>query len=150
MAKRFSIDGQAPNGTDKTILALVSATTIRPKIYDWTLGSGATPGDQAAVYVLQRFTVAGTPGAAVTPRPLDPVDPAAAASAGEGVYSAEPTYTADLILLQLALNQRASYRWVPMPGAEITLPNTAANGVGCKSISSTGIFNVSTTIHFEE
>lgn len=149
MARRYSIDGQDTNTAATTILGLTSAATVRPKIYDLTLGSDATPADAAAEYVLQRYTAAGT-STAVTPQALDNGDPAALASAGEA-HSAEPTYTANAIMLQFAVNQRATYRWVAVPGGEIVLPATAANGVGLQVISLSGsAYNVNVCMHFEE
>ena len=149
MARRYSIDGQDTNTAATSILGLTSAATIRPKIYDLVMGSDATPADNAAEYVLQRYTAAGTV-TAVTPAPLDPADPAALASAGEA-HSVEPTYTANLILLQWAQNQRATFRWVAAPGGEIVLPATAANGVGVQVIGIAGsAVNMNVTMHYEE
>ena len=147
--RRYSIDGQDTNTANTTILSLISATTVRPKIYDLVLGSDATPADNAAEYVLQRVTTAGT-ATGVTPAALDPADPAALASSGEA-HSAEPTYTANAIMLQFAVNQRATFRWVAAPGGEIVLPATANNGVGLRVITVAGsAINVNCCIHFEE
>ena len=149
MARRYAIDGQDTNTATTTILGLTSATTVRPRIYDMVVGSDATPADNAAEYVLQRYTAAGT-STAVTPQGLDPGDPAALASAGEA-HSAEPTYTANAILLQWAQNQRATFRWVAAPMGEIVLPATAANGVGVQVIGIAGsAVNTNVTIHYEE
>lgn len=151
MGRRYSIDGQDTNTADtSTILTLVSAATIRPKVYDLILGSDATPADNAAEYVLQRFTTAGTAGTAVTPQALDPADPTSLAASGEA-HSAEPGYTANAIMLQWAQNQRATFRWVASPGGEIICPATAANGVGIKAISVAGsAVNTNACMHFEE
>ena len=149
MARRYAIDGQDTNTAATSILGLTSPATIRPKIYDFMLGSDATRADNAAEYVLQRYTAAGT-ATAVTPKALDPGDPASLAAAGEA-HSAEPTYTADAIMLQFALNQRATFRWVAAPGGEIVLPATAANGVGLQVIGIAGsAVNVNACMHFEE
>ncbi len=148
MGKRYSIDGRDTNTLNTTILALISAATIRPKIYDLIMGSDDTPADNAAEYVLQRFTAPGT-STSVTPQPLDPADPAALASAGEA-HSAEPTYTANQILLQWAQNQRATFRWVAAPGGEIVLPASANNGAGVQVITVTGAVNVNCCVHYEE
>lgn len=147
--RRYSIDGQDTNTAATSILGLTSASTIRPKVYDLVLGSDATPADNAAEYVLQRYTAAGTV-TAVTPQALDPGDPAALASAGEA-HSAEPTYTANAIMLQWAQNQRATFRWVAAPEGEIVLPATAANGVGIQVIGIAGsAVNTNALIHYAE
>lgn len=150
MGRHYSISGQAANTANTTILGLTSAATIRPKVYDLILGSDATPADNAAEYNLQRYTTAGTPAGAVTPQLLDPGDPASLATAGQGVYSVEPTYTANAIMLMWAQNQRATFRWVAAPGGEIILPATAANGVGVRAITVTAAVNTNCCIHFEE
>jgi len=149
MARRYSIDGQDTNTASTSILGLTSAATVRPMIYDLILGSDAAPADNAAEYVLQRYTAAGT-ATAVTPQALDPGDPSALASAGEA-HTVEPTYTANAIMLQFATNQRATFRWVAAPGGEIKLPATAANGVGIKVIGIAGsAVNTNVCMHFEE
>lgn len=149
MARRYAVDGQDTNTAATSILGLTSAATVRPKLYDMVVGSDATPADNAAEYVLQRYTAAGTV-TAVTPQALDPGDPAALASAGEA-HTVEPTYTANAIMLQWAQNQRATFRWVAAPGGEIVLPATAANGVGVQVIGIAGsAVNMNVTFHYEE
>ncbi len=128
MARKYSIDGRDTNTSATTILGLTSAATIRPKLYDFTSGSAATPADNAGEYYIQRSTAAGT-STAVTPQALDTGDPSSLASAGEA-HTVEPTYTANAILLAWTQNQRATFRWVASPGGEIVLPATAANGIG--------------------
>jgi len=148
MGRRYSIDGEDTNTASTTILELRSTTTIRPRVYDLLFGSDATPADNAGDYVLQRTTTAGT-STAVTPQALDPGDPAATATAGKA-HSAEPTYTANAILLHFALNQRATFRWVAAPGGELVLP-AAANGLGLlvSNIAGSAV-NVGSCMHFEE
>lgn len=146
--RRYSIDGQDTNTAATTILELRSTTAIRPAIYDLISGSDATPADNAAEYNLQRTTTAGT-STAVTPQALDSGDPAATATAGEA-HSAEPTYTANAIMLNYMHNQRATFRWVAAPDGEIVLP-AAANGVAIQSITVAGsAVNTGATIHYLE
>ena len=149
MARRYAIDGQDTNTATTSILGLTSATTVRPRIFDLIMGSDATPADNAAKYVLQRYTAAGT-ATSVTPQSIDPGDPAALASAGKA-HTVEPTYTANAIMLHWAQNQRATFRWVAAPMSEIVLPATAANGVGIQSITVAGsAVNTNATILYEE
>lgn len=150
MGRRYSINGtRSVASPTQTLLTLVSAATIRPKIYDLIMGSNATPADNALEWLLQRFTVAGTAGSSVTPAPLDPADPAALASAGQA-HSAEPTYTSAKVLLDVAMNQRSTQRWVAAPGGELISPATAANGIGVQPIHASFTGSVIATIHFEE
>jgi hypothetical protein len=142
------------NRTASTSASLGSwvADATRPrrlKIYDLMLGSEATPADAALLWLLQRCTTAGTV-TGVTPQPLDPADAATESDAGENA-SAEPTYTANAVQLAIALNQRATFRWVAQPGGEIVTPATASNGVGIQTPTiSTGTPVITATIHAEE
>jgi len=147
---RFAVDGQDTSTAATTLLGLTGAATVRPKIYDFTLGSNATPADNAVEYALQRTTVAGTTGTAITPTPLDPLT-IAAVTACQEAPTVEPTYTANIILFQWAQNQRATYRWVAAPGGELIFSAAAAAGIGVQVISIAGsavIYRM--TIHFEE
>ena len=149
---RYSLDGQDTNTAGTTILYMIGDTTIRPRVYDLILGSDATPADNAAEYVLQRISAEhGTPGgSAVTPRPLDFDDPASVVTAVEAP-TGEPTYTADVIVLQWAQNQRATFRWVAAPGGEIVVPALAGDGVGIQCITIAGAaVNTNAMMHFME
>lgn len=149
MARNYSISGaRAVASPTKTLLGLTGGTTIRPQLFDLIVGSTATPADNALEFILQRYTAAGT-STAVTPEPLDPADPAAIATAGVN-HTVEPTYTAGKILMDLAMNQRATQRWVPAPGREIKAPATAANGLGLQPVHSSFTGSVTGTIHFED
>lgn len=149
MARRYSGVGARAVGTNLTVLSLESAATIRPEIYEVLIGSGATPGDLATIFHLERFTAVGTEGSGFTPHAIDPADPAALADYGVA-HSAEPTYTANAILYKLPLNQRATYRWVAAPGSGFKAPDTALNGIGLQSQSSGGVVVHEATILHEE
>ena len=146
--RRYAITHQTPAGTNLTILCLVGVATTRGRIYDIVIGSDATPADIATEFNLIRGTVSGT-GTGVTPRALDPGDPAALL-AGEGGTFATQTKTASSDMLQIALNQRATFRWVAAPDGEIIVPATADNWVGIESIGSGGTPNINATIHYLE
>jgi hypothetical protein len=138
MGRRYHGMASAATGTNLTILTLISAATIRPKLYDLIIGCVATPADQATKFSVLRFTAAGTEGSGFTPVAIDPNDPAALADYGCGAFGVEPTYTANSNVLQISMNQRATIRWVAAPGGELMAPATAANGLGVRSISGTG------------
>ena len=113
MARRYASTGDQNAAASATVVTVVSATTIRPRIYEVVFGSAATPADQAFNMDLRRFTAAGT-ATAITPQGLAPADPAALASAGSN-HPVEPTYTAGAILLGFSINQQAPFRWVASP-----------------------------------
>lgn len=139
MSRKYAVNGNCVNTASATLPLgiLIGATTIRPLIYDILVGSDATPADNAAKYNIQRSTTtgtwAGTGGAAITPQALDPADPAALATANQGIASVGPTLTAAAFLLQWAQNQRATFRWVAAPGSELKIPATANNGLALMS-----------------
>ena len=129
----------------ETCLAIVASTLTRGSVYDYVFSHGGTAADNVVTWVIQRFTVAGTEGAGVTPAPLDPDAPAAQLDGAED-HSVEPTYTAATELLDFDLNQRATFRWVAAPGGELVTPATAANGIGAQVFSAayTGVANCTT------
>lgn len=117
-----------------------SATTVRPKIYEFNSGSDATPADQAQKFSWRRTTANfGTP-ANVTPNALDPGDPASliAFSAPGG---AAPTITANSDLYQWAQNARANFRWIAAPDSELVIPASATNGLALMNVVSTATQN---------
>jgi hypothetical protein len=132
----YSVQGLNETGTaNKTLINLIAATTVRPRLYDLIIGSAATPADQAANFLVGRTNAVGTAGASPTPAPLDPADPASLATAGI-THSVEPTYSG-VNLLDIPMNQRATFRWVASPGSELVAPATANNGIGLKLLTAT-------------
>jgi hypothetical protein len=112
-------------------LGTITADATRPRrmeFYDLIVGSEAVAADNPFLYVLQRCTAAGT-STAVTLQPLDPADAATEQDAGQN-HTVEPTYTAGLIMLEIPINQRATFRWIATEGGRIMTPATAANGIG--------------------
>jgi len=141
---------QAIAAAYKTIVALTAATATlrRAWPYEINVGADGTPADNALVFDLSRQTAAGTSTPA-TPTSLDPAD-AAADTVGSVNFTAEGTITAASSLWSLAMNQRASYRWVAREGAEFVIPATNLAGVAlrCKSAAYTG--TVTGQLHHQE
>lgn len=145
---RYSTRGSMALIAADTVLSVISATTCRPRVYDIVLSSPSTPNDYSAEFLLQRFSADGT-GTSVTPQKLD-FDDRAAVATSKHTYTAEPTLTANEILLQLAHNQRATCRWVAQPGSELVIPALAGDGIAllCNAVSTQ--FTESATIFFTE
>jgi ethanolamine utilization microcompartment shell protein EutS len=61
----------------------------------------------------------------------------------------EPTYSANF-LLEIPLNQRATYTWIANPGRELRTTVGTANGIGLRSVSSGGTANQNATIAWDE
>lgn len=131
-------------------LGSVGADATRPrrgKWYDVVFGSEASPADNAFLYIVQRCTALGT-STAVTPTALDSADAATESDAGEN-HTIEPTFTANLVLLAIPLNQRATFRWVAAPGSELVYPATASNGLGIQTPTSSAVA-ISATVMYNE
>ena len=121
-----------------TCLGITSNTSTvqRNSVYDLMFGNAGAPADHLSVWTVQRTTVPGTAGSAVTPTPLDLADRAAQAVVGEA-YSGEPTYTSAQEVMEVPLNHRATFRWVAAPGGEILCPATSGDGIGIHSLHAT-------------
>lgn len=138
---------QVMTTTYKTLVGLTSpATTRRAWIYDVMCGADGTPADNAMAAILDRQSTTGT-GTAVTPRPLDSSD-GATTIVGTVNMTAEPTVTADTDLLEVAFNQRATFRWVASPGGELVVPATNTNGIGLRVRSPTYTSTMVGTVQF--
>jgi len=151
MARSYSVFADniaAQNSATVPQAQIVSAATVRPRLYDLMLGSPSTPADQAASWVIKRSSTASTGGTAVTPSPIDPADPPSLSAAMVAPSMSAPTL--GVVLLQWAQNLRATFRWVAAPGKELVAPATAANGLTLLNPVLTGAFNVSFSLEFEE
>ena len=144
----YSVDGNQNAAAPITILGTTRGAAKMHKWFYLTVGSAATPADQAHNLQVNRTTAAGT-STAVTPRPLDPAEGAAVTTAGEN-HTAEPTKTADLVLLSISVNQRANFQWYANPGREIVAPDTSANGLALLFVVATGTPLCEATVHFDE
>ena len=142
---------QTPAGTNLTILALESSASVRGRIHQLILGSDATPADVAGEFALLRHTAAGAAGTAVTEKPSDPLGSAPACNLRGGTMT-EPTYEAVATegLLQIALNQRATFTWIANPGRELCTVIGTANGIGLRSIANGGTPNMNMSISWDE
>lgn len=110
------------------------ATTLRRGwVYDIMVGADGTPADNVINWIVNRNSSAGT-GSSHAPTPLDSGD-AACLLVGLVNHTIEPTVTDVTGLVQIAVNQRASYRWVAAPGGELIIPATNVNGIGVRAKS---------------
>lgn len=148
---KFATDFQRTASTTATLGTLTADATRarRLRTYDVIIGSEATPADAAILWTFRRCSAAGT-STGVTPQNLDPASFTTEYDAGEN-HTIEPTYTAGAILLNIALNQRATFRWVAAPGGELVMPATASNGFGIETDTiSTGTPVITATVHSDE
>jgi hypothetical protein len=129
----FNVSGsKATASPPLTALIITSGGTSspRPKITQVVLGTTGAPSTDAGYRVTaQRATTAGT-ATAVTPNPVDPAETACETTAGSNA-TAEPTFTANSILLDASCNPRATWTWMPyQTEGELIVPATANNGIG--------------------
>jgi hypothetical protein len=126
---------QAISTAFKTIVALTAATATltSAKLVDFTLGADTAPADNVINWDVSRQTAAGT-STAVTPLPADPTVRAAGTVTNVN-FTAEGTITANSSQFVMALNQRASFRWVAAPGSELIIPNTNLAGFAIRAKS---------------
>lgn len=148
---KFCCDFQRTASTSASLGSMTSDATRarRLRVYDIMFGSEATPADAAILWTIRRCSAAGT-STSVTPQNLDPASFTTEYDAGEN-HTIEPTYTAGAILLNVPLNQRATFRWVAAPGGELVMPATASNGFGIETDTiSTGTPVITATVHADE
>jgi len=145
---RYAVVHQTPAGTNLPIINVTGSASIRCKIYDLIIGSDANPADVASEFNMIRTTDVGVGGTALTPAPLDPLTVAASGSAKGGTFTTAPTTGA--VLLMIALNQRATFRWIAAPGSELITSAAANAGIELLSVGSTATPNINATILWEE
>jgi len=138
--RRYGANGSITAAATKTILSLSGSTAVRPALYDLLISSNATPADNSSQWWLLRFGTANGTGTAVTPELLDNADPAAASTVKKN-HSAEPTTYGTVPILDVSVNQRATFRWVAAPGSEIISSAAATTGVGlqCQGVGGSGV-----------
>lgn len=146
--RKYSSGGSITGASTKTIVGVTGGTTIRPYLIDLMISSNATPADNSSEWLLQKSTAAGT-STAVTPKPLDDADPVAISTSGKN-HSVEPTYTG-VGLLDIAHNQRATFRWIAAPNEEIIVAATASNGLGlqCQGVGGSGVAEIASIVFGE-
>lgn len=138
----------------KTIISLraITATLRRAAIYEFEVGADGVPNatDCAIVWDLSAQTADGT-ATAVTPTTIDQAD-AASGSQTDANYTIEGTVTAASSRWAMAMNQRASFRWVVNPGGpgEIVVPATNDVGYALRAKSTTYASTTVAHIFFRE
>lgn len=118
------------NRTASTTLAVGNITAPatgmrRIALHKLVLGSDGTAASAALRWLIERCTTAGT-RTAVTPESLDPAEVAAVTTAGRD-HSANGT--SGNAVMQVPLNQLATFTYEAAPGREILAPATANNGL---------------------
>jgi len=148
MASKYGVQHQTPAGTTLPIINLTGSAAVRCGIYDIMIGSDASPADVATEFNVTRTTSVGTGGTALTEEPLDPLTVASTGAAIGGTFSGAPTKGNSLLMI--ALNQRATFRWVAAPDSELISTASANNGIELESVASGGTPNINATFLWQE
>ena len=150
MPGRYSLLLQRTASTTLSVGTLVASSGVqvrRFQVYDIAWSSEATPGDGVFLHRVARITAAGT-STAVTPVALDSADAAAVEVAGQA-NTVDATYTANSTLISVALNQRATWRWIAAPGGELVAPATNASGFGWATPTASSLVAVTATVMYQ-
>ena len=140
--------GRTADNTNGVAVYQPASALKRIKVGDIIFGVTGTPADAAYSLQAQRSTAAPSGGTAVTPQPLDAADGAASGLSMDGTVT-NGTTTANAFLLNIALNQRSTFRWVAREGKELVIPSTNANGVHFLTPIGTAL-TIQWGIHIEE
>lgn len=150
MSGKYSFEwNDSPDGTLASGgLAQDGTTQIRGGIYELIIGSEATPADNPFLWLVQRTSGSLGTSTGATANPLDEGD-AAAILDGQENYTANPM-TLGAVLMSIALNQRATFRWVAAPGSELILAATANNSIVVRATTAPGSVAASGTVMFNQ
>lgn len=149
--KTYKVNGLSASGTaNKTAANIIGSSAIRALVNYLLFGFRTNPNttDQQVQVQVGNTTAAGTAGSSPTPKPDDPQDVAAVATAGI-THSAEPTY-GSAFFMDMDLNQRASKEWAANDGREICGAASASNGVGAKMTAVTAALQMSCVVGWRE
>ena len=134
MGDRYAAVGlvTVATGPADTMLALNGVVTNRGRIFDLGFGSSATPADNVVLWRVARSTTAVAVGAAVVETPLTGEGGQGGAPASQLIaisnVTTEPGYSE--IMIDIGVNQRASWRWVAAPEGELLTPAEATSAIG--------------------
>lgn len=154
---RFAVSGSqnASTAAPFTIISVGNgaALTFMINVFEIDLGPVVTtPADSTLQYTVARCSAMGT-STAVTEIPLDGGLAAAAVvsqmDCGQN-HTVEPTADG-IAFLEFGLNQRATWRWVATPGAELGAKPAKSNGIYLTIVESeAGAPEISASMHWIE
>ena len=141
---------QAMAATYKTVITLTAATATLTSatLFDIEFSAEGTPADNVMEWDVSRQTAAGTITAA-TPTANHPTRRACGTVGGVNA-TAEGTITAGSSVFYVSSNQRASYRFVAAPGAELIIPNVNLAGFAIRARSSAYTGTIAVGAYFSE
>ena len=142
-------DQQAVTTPLDSVLNLTGSTTIVFDIFYCAFSCLTDELDDMLQWTIARTTTVGT-GDSLTPSPMI-FDGTIASNTGvTGNLTAEPTYTANLTLLDIAVNTRSFQQWYAQPGRELASESAANAGIGIGALHGSSTPTVLCTVHFLE
>lgn len=123
----FSATHQHTADSSEPIVNITGGAAVAVKLWELILGSAAVPDDAAIRWQVKRTTTTGT-GTSLTIGQYDPASATADASARGGNFTTPPTETGP-VLLELSVNQRATFRWVALTDKFLQAARVANNGL---------------------
>jgi hypothetical protein len=150
--RRYNGFSNATNTVSTTIPlgGVGGAATTRARVYDFIIGSDATPADAGNKFAFQRTSTSGTGPTLVVAPPLDSADPAVLCFWASAWTTTQPTITAVTSVLQVAMNQRATFRWVAVPDSELVVPASVNNWLVLVSVVASATANYAYTCMWQE
>ncbi len=101
--------------------------------------------------VFQRTTSSGAASATLVVAPaLDSADPAALCFWASAWTTTQPTITAVTSVIQITMNQRATFRWVAVPDSELVVPASVANWLVLVSVVASATANYAYSAMWQE
>ena len=155
MAKRYSIQFTGANGNvayhQLCIYQAAAAPLQRPVIFEFKIGSHATPVDQASEFLIARSTTAApTGGAAPTIGSLDMADPNPAATNTSAYDAATGGETMSTVLDMIGLHMKATFRFVTDPTMGYVIPITQYAGCGIQIAAQSAAYNTDLSLFWTE
>lgn len=146
--RKYGFSGSITGAATKTAVEVTTGNTVRPYMIDLIISSDATPADNSSEWQVLTITALGS-STAVTPNAFDAADPAAISICGKN-NTVEPTYGA-VSSLDIAHNQRATFRWIAAPGEEIISAATSNHGFGvqCQGVGGSGVAEIISLVFAE-
>jgi hypothetical protein len=148
----FSVNWNATNTASATVPmgSLTGTATSQVGIYEINAGSDAT-ADNAVKYSIMRTSARGTQSTAIVANAVDQNVTQAALTTFDTAWNINPTITATSQILQFAMHQRATYRWVAYDYTKFLRTQAGtAKGLALMSVVVSSAFNAVFSIEFEE
>jgi hypothetical protein len=142
---RFAIEMNRTASLTLPVGSVGVGSTTRFDIYDIVMGSEATPQDSIFKWSMFACSAMGT-STGVTPKALDINNINAAAILGGENHTIDATPVGGSVLA-VALNQRATFRWVAAPGGELISASTASSGFALYTPTASALIAVTATVH---